>query len=214
MLAPLRPRIIWVVFRFHPSITSSNAAAKGDINLFLLSYWGWKHHFQVKGCLKTVFWTLQLILCCQIVQIMVEKGHLQIMYLKAGLDGEREARLCCINSEQDSPRKLWKDPFRRQQKRRVVSSPTLSKTVKKWWSNAAQCCRILALLCDFHLQIMRLNYTYFSTHLNQCIKLIMHQRHTYTLGAAAVDCSDSFTEFLHSTGFFFPSTDRDTSPTN
>lgn len=162
-----------------------------------------KHHFQVKGCLKMVFWTLQMILCCQIVQIMVKKGHLQIMYLKAGLDGECEARLFRVNSEQDSPRKLWKDPFRVQQKRRAVSSPTLSKTVKKWWSNAAQCSRIPALLCDFHLQIMRLNYTYFSTHLNQCIKLIMHQRHTYTLGAAAVDCSDSFTEFLHSTVFFF-----------
>lgn len=80
--------------------------------------------------------------------------------------------------------------------------PTLSETVKKWWSNAAQCCCILALLCNFHLQITRLNYTYFWTHSNQCIKLIMHQRHTYILGAAAA-CSDSFAEFLHSTFFFF-----------
>lgn len=131
------------------------------------------------------------------------------------LYGERKARLCCINSNQESHWEVWKDPFRRQQKRRAVCSPTLSKTVKKWWRNAAQCSRTLALLCNFHLQIMRLNYTYFSTHLNQCIKLIMHQRrHLYPRSCGGLLWLIYRISSFYCFFFFFLSTDRDTSPTN
>lgn len=61
-------------------------------------------------------------------------------------------------------------------------------TAASWLSSGISICRYKTQL---HI---------FLNHLNQCIKLIIHQHRSYILGAAAVG-SFSFAEFLHSAGF-------------
>lgn len=61
-------------------------------------------------------------------------------------------------------------------------------TAASWLSSGISICRYKTQLHVFFI------------HLNQCIKLIIHQHRSYILGAAAVG-SFSFAEFLHSAGF-------------